>query len=62
MSEAPRPPGLSDRLATVGELWRMVRDRRQWILLPAFMALVLLIIFVSAAEMPILIPFFYAVF
>lgn len=62
MTEAPRPPGLSDRLDTVKELWRMVRDRRQWMLLPVFIALAILILFVSAAEMPILIPFFYAVF
>ncbi|MCB9662607.1 MAG: hypothetical protein H6732_00690 [Alphaproteobacteria bacterium] len=58
----PRRSGLSDRLETVGELWAMIRERRQWVLLPVFVAIVLVVVFVTAAEMPVLIPFFYAVF
>lgn len=57
-----RSSGLSDRFQTIRELWAMILERRQWMLLPVFVALVLLVGFVTMAEMPVLIPFFYAVF
>jgi hypothetical protein len=42
--------------------YRMIRDRGSWILAPLLIAIVLVLAFVTVAEMPILIPFFYAVF
>lgn len=50
------------RFETVTELARLIRDRRQYLLIPLFIAIVFVLIFVTVAEMPILIPFFYAVF
>ncbi len=55
-------PTWSDRLAPAAEFARMVRDRRQFLLAPLLLAIVGLLIFMTAAEMPVLIPFFYAVF
>ena len=52
----------SDRLETAAELLRMVRDRRLLVMLPLLIAIVGLLLFVTMAEMPVLIPFFYAVF
>lgn len=60
MNQAPAPR--ESRFGPVFELMRMVRDRRSWLLAPLVIAIALLLIFVSAAEMPVLIPFFYAVF
>ena len=57
-----RSTGIGDRFQTIRELWAMILERRQWMLLPVFVALVLLVGFVTVAEMPVLIPFFYAVF
>jgi hypothetical protein len=53
---------LTERFETVFELLRMVRDRRLFLMLPLVLALILLLLFVTMAEMPVLIPFFYAVF
>ena len=50
------------RFETVLELLRMIRDRRQVVLLPLVLAIVGVLVFVTVAEMPVLIPFFYAVF
>lgn len=50
------------RFDTASNFFHMVRDRGSWILAPLLFAIVLVLIFVTVAEMPILIPFFYAVF
>ena len=50
------------RFETVVELLRMVRDRRQLALLPLVLSIIGVLVFVTVAEMPVLIPFFYAVF
>jgi hypothetical protein len=55
-------PSWSDRLAPAVEFARLVRDRRQYLLAPLLLAIVALLVFMTAAEMPVLIPFFYAVF
>ena len=59
MTGAPRDLG---KLAPVLELARLVWHRRAWLLAPLVVAIVLLLLFVSVAEMPVLIPFFYALF
>lgn len=60
---APPPsPGWSTRLAPAAEFFRMVRDRRAYLLAPLLLAIVAILVFMTAAEMPVLIPFFYAVF
>ena len=53
---------MTGRFETVAELLRMVRDRRQIVLLPLVLAIIAVLVFVTVAEMPVLIPFFYAVF
>jgi hypothetical protein len=53
---------LSKRLDAVKEFARMVRARRTYVLLPMVVAICLILLFTAAAEMPVLIPFFYAVF
>lgn len=55
-------PSLRDRAEIIAELWRMVRRRRAWALLPVVLFLALLMLFLAVSEMPALIPFFYAVF
>jgi t-SNARE complex subunit (syntaxin) len=50
------------RFETAAEFARMVRDRRQWLLVPLLVAILFVLVFVTVAEMPVLIPFFYAVF
>lgn len=55
-------PSLKDRAEIIAELWRMVRGRKAWALLPVVLFLALLMLFLAVSEMPALIPFFYAVF
>lgn len=50
------------RFETVSEFARMVRDRGEYILVPLLLAIAVVLVFVTVAEMPVLIPFFYAVF
>jgi|JI10StandDraft_1071094.scaffolds.fasta_scaffold3267354_1 hypothetical protein len=59
MTEAPRDGG---KFAPVIELTRLVWHRRAWLLAPLVVAIALVLVFVTVAEMPVLIPFFYAVF
>ncbi|MGC6493549.1 MAG: hypothetical protein ACON5B_11980 [Myxococcota bacterium] len=61
-NEPMSAPTWGDRLAPAVEMYRMVRDRRTWVLAPMLVAIVGLLVFMTAAEMPVLIPFFYAVF
>jgi len=50
------------RFAPVVELARLVWHRKAWLLAPLVVAVALVLLFVTVAEMPVLIPFFYAVF
>ena len=50
------------RFELMREFFGLVRDRKVWILLPLLGFIILIVFFVFAAEMPALIPFFYAVF
>ena len=61
--EAPSgaAPGGS-RFAPVAELAGMIWYRKAWLLAPLLVAIALVLLFVTVAEMPVLIPFFYAVF
>ena len=52
----------SGSFETVAEFSRMIRDRKQYLLIPLLVAIALVLVFVTFAEMPVLIPFFYAVF
>lgn len=54
--------GLTRRLAVLGEFYAMVRDRRIYILAPLLAAVAVILLFLFISEMPVLIPFFYAVF
>lgn len=54
--------GLEKRGEVVAEFYRMVRDRRAYLLAPLLISIVTILIFMFVAEMPVLIPFFYAVF
>jgi len=54
--------GLAKRGEVVAEFYRMVRDRRAYLLAPLLISIVTILIFMFVAEMPVLIPFFYAVF
>lgn len=57
-----RTSRFSDRMDVFREFYRMVRDRKVYILIPLLFAIALVLVFMFASEMPILIPFFYAVF
>ncbi|MBI4677252.1 MAG: hypothetical protein HY748_06690 [Elusimicrobia bacterium] len=50
------------RWAVMAEFYRMVRDRRAYILIPILLAIGIIMLFLFTSEMPLLIPFFYAVF
>ena len=50
------------RMDAVREFRRMIKDRRTFILIPLIWSIVGILIFMYAAEMPVLIPFFYAIF
>lgn len=54
--------GLSRRLDVIREFSRMVRDRKTYILIPLIAAIIIILLFMFVGEMPVLIPFFYAVF
>lgn len=54
--------GLTRRLAVLREFYGMVRDRRIYILAPLLAAVAVILLFLFISEMPVLIPFFYAVF
>ena len=53
---------LSKRLSAAKEFFWMVRDRKLYILMPLIAAIIGILMFMFFAEMPVLIPFFYAVF
>ena len=53
---------LSKRLEALREFSAMVRERRTYVLIPLIVAIGAILLFTAAAEMPVLIPFFYAVF
>ncbi len=53
---------LAKRTAVMREFFLMVRDRRVYILIPLLAAIALILLFMFVSEMPVLIPFFYAVF
>lgn len=55
-------PPFSRRLDVIREFYRMVRDRKTYILAPLLLAIVIILVFMFVGEMPVLIPFFYAVF
>jgi len=54
--------GLSRRTAVAKEFWRMVRERKAYLLAPLLLFILLILVFMFVGEMPVLIPFFYAVF
>lgn len=54
--------GFSKRAAAAKEFYRMVRDKKIYILIPLITAILGILFFMFFAEMPVLIPFFYAVF
>jgi len=54
--------GLAKRAAVFKEFFRMVRERRTYLLIPLLAAIFLILLFMFVGEMPVLIPFFYAVF
>ena len=54
--------GTSGRFEVIREFYRMVRDRKSYILIPLLCAMTFVLIFIIVGEMPVLIPFFYAVF
>lgn len=53
---------LTKRLDAAHEFYLMVRERKAWVLAPIVIAITAIMLFSAAAEMPVLIPFFYAVF
>jgi len=55
-------PGLRKRLSVVRELWRMAKDRKLYLLMPVFVMLTIALFLLFVGELPVLIPFFYAVF
>lgn len=61
-SEAPPAGQGGGRFAPLAELTAMIWYRRAWLLAPLLLAIALVLVFVTVAEMPVLIPFFYAVF
>ena len=54
--------GLARRFAVGEEFFRMVRARKAYLLAPLLVFVLLILIFMFVGEMPVLIPFFYAVF
>ena len=52
----------SKRMDALKEFSYMVRERRTYVLIPLIVAIAGILLFTAAAEMPVLIPFFYAVF
>lgn len=50
------------RWAVAREFYLMVKERRSYILVPVLAFVLLILAFLFFSEMPILIPFFYAVF
>jgi|GEM_PF-3545160 len=55
-------PGFGRRLAVAAELFRMARDRKLYLLIPLLAVIVLILFLLFVGELPVLIPFFYAVF
>jgi hypothetical protein len=54
--------GMSRRVHVIKEFLRMVLDRRDYVLIPVLLAVIIILVLMLAGEMPVLIPFFYAVF
>ncbi|MFA5139143.1 MAG: hypothetical protein WC728_07910 [Elusimicrobiota bacterium] len=55
-------PDFSTKTAVAAEFFRMVRDRKAYLLVPLLLAILIILLFMFFGEMPVLIPFFYAVF
>ncbi len=55
-------PDFEKRLGVAGEFYRMIRDRRLYFMIPVFMAILVILFLLFVGELPVLIPFFYAVF
>lgn len=55
-------PGFEKRLAVVREFYRMIKDRKLYFLIPVFAAIIVILFLLFVGELPVLIPFFYAVF
>ncbi len=53
---------LSTKWALLKEFAGMVRHRRDYILIPILLLVLVIFIFLLTAEAPVLIPFFYTVF
>lgn len=49
-------------MSAAKEFARMVKERKVYVLIPLLVAIFGILLFMFAAEMPVLIPFFYAVF
>jgi hypothetical protein len=54
--------GWQKRKAAIREFYLLIRDRKTYILIPLALSILGILLFMFAAEMPVLIPFFYAVF
>lgn len=50
------------RFVIVKEFFFMVKDRKQWFLIPIIIAIIIVTLFIFIVELPALFPFFYAVF
>ena len=55
-------PPFKKRWNVMREFWRMVIDRKVYVLIPLLAAIFVILVFMFVGEMPVLIPFFYAVF
>ncbi|MCF6177792.1 MAG: DUF5989 family protein [Geopsychrobacter sp.] len=47
---------------TVRDFWTFVRQRKQFVLAPILILLILMALFILLAEIPVLTPFIYAIF
>lgn len=54
--------GFGKRLEVAREFYRMIRDRKLYAMVPVFLFVVVLLFLLFVGELPVLIPFFYAVF
>lgn len=54
--------GWEKRKGAIREFYLLVKERRVYILIPLLAAILGILLFMFVAEMPVLIPFFYAVF
>lgn len=54
--------GFDKRLGVAREFYRMIKDRKLYFLIPVFAVVIMILFLLFVGELPVLIPFFYAVF